>query len=105
MFEPTLTLVCSDSPIDATTARTSTPSLPLRIEDVNDCTPVINGVALPNAHTLTALTGAGGILTRESAAQRSELLIGFPENEPPNTTVTRIDAMQVQYRFLKWIIT
>ena len=50
-FEPTLTLVCSDSPADATTARTPLPlSLPLRIEDVNDCTPVINGVVLPNAH-------------------------------------------------------
>ena len=65
---------------DATTARTSTLSLPLRIEDVNDCAPVINGVALPNAHTLTALTGTGDMLSLESAAQRSELLVGFVEN-------------------------
>ena len=55
--EPTLTLVCADSfPLGA---------------------PVINGVATPNAHTLTALTGAGGILKGETDAQKSELLIGY----------------------------
>ena len=67
---PTLALECNGSPTDATAARTSTVSFPLCIEDVNDCEPVVNGVALPNALTLTALTGAGGILMREQLRRR-----------------------------------
>ena len=69
--EPTLRLVCSDSPTDAIVARASTVSLPLCVEDANNCEPVINGVALPNARTLTALTGAGDILTWKQVRRRS----------------------------------
>lgn len=92
MHEPQLIIVCTDSPTDPFTARTSTLALPLRIEDVNDCTPVITGLALPNGRSHTAADT--GLLNGDAfgSGHRTELQVSFPENESPNTTIARIDA-------------